>query len=57
MQAKTLNLGWRTIQPIIVKVLIAWLQVDSFFMEKEEITDVKLLVEHIRNAIGGCKLQ
>ena len=57
MQAKTLNLGWRTIQPIIVKLLIAWLQVDSFFMEKEEITDVKLLVEHIRNAIGGCKLQ
>ena len=49
-QAKTLKSGWRKIRPIIVKLLAALLKADSFFMEKEEITDVKLLVEHIQKA-------
>ena len=56
MQAKTLKSGWRTIRPIIVELLTAWLQVDRFLMEKEKMTDVELLdgaVEHIRKASGG----
>ena len=55
MQTKTLKSGWRTIRPIIVELLTAWIQVDRFAMEKEEITDVELLdgaVEHVRKARG-----
>ena len=33
---------------------VAMLQVDSFLIEKEEMTDVELLVEHIRTASSGC---
>ena len=55
MQTKTLKSGWRTIRPIIVELLTAWIQVDRFSMEKEEITDVELLdgaVEQVRKASG-----
>ena len=55
MQTNTLKSGWRTIRPIIVELLTAWIQVDQFAMEKEEITEVELLdgaVEHVRKASG-----
>ena len=45
---KTLKSGLRTIRPIIVKLQTACLHVDSLLMEKEEMMDVELLVEHIR---------
>ena len=35
-------------------MLTARLQVESFLMEKEEMTDVEVLVEHVRKAISGC---
>ena len=49
-QAKTLKSGWQTIRPIIVKLLTARLQSDRFWMDKKEMTDVELLLEHIRKA-------
>ena len=53
-QAKTLKSGLQTILPIIVELLTARLQVHSILIEKEEMTDVELIVEHIRKAKSGC---